>query len=181
MAADDDSATSRYKRRHGPTLEQLNAIDRLVQGATDRETADAVGVHRVTVTRWRNYDVVFQAELNRRRHELWQASTERLRALLPRAIEALEHELDQGPARGRVALEIVRMSGILERGKDRTTIDGALVGPSDPDAIVDQLVRSRRDSKKLAFLADDPIDDHERRAMRAELEARLADELDTAA
>ena len=77
------SATGRYKRRHGPTVEQLNAIDHLVHGATDQETAEAVGVHRVTVTRWRNYDVVFQAELNRRRREVWQVSTDRLRALLP--------------------------------------------------------------------------------------------------
>lgn len=170
------SATGRYKRRHGPTLEQLNAIDRLVHGATDQETADAVGVHRVTVTRWRNYDVVFQAELNRRRREVWQVSTDKLRALLPCAVEALEVELLQGPARARTALEVVRMSGILDPGRERTPIDGSLVGPSDPTLIVDEIARARRPSPMRTFLEDEAVSEEERCAALAELETRLADD-----
>lgn len=46
--------TTGYVRQHGLTIEQRNAIDLLVTGKTDTETADSVGVHRVTVTKWRN-------------------------------------------------------------------------------------------------------------------------------
>lgn len=38
------------------SVKQENAIDMLVTGGTDSEVAAAVGVHRVTVTRWRLYD-----------------------------------------------------------------------------------------------------------------------------
>lgn len=82
--------------RRGLTLKQENAIDMLVTGATNSEVAEAVGVNRVTVTRWRLYDPRFEAELNTRRKALWGSAVDRLRALLPRAIDALEAELDAG-------------------------------------------------------------------------------------
>ena len=48
-------ATQRYKGLHELTIAQLNAIDLLVGGKTDKEVAGALGVHRVTVTPWRLY------------------------------------------------------------------------------------------------------------------------------
>ena len=47
------------------SIEQQNAIDLLVQGKSDRETAEAIGVSRQTVNNWRNNDTVFIAELNK--------------------------------------------------------------------------------------------------------------------
>jgi FixJ family two-component response regulator len=44
-------ATNDYRRLRGLTTRQKNAIDLLVRGTTDEETAGAVGVHRVTVTK----------------------------------------------------------------------------------------------------------------------------------
>jgi hypothetical protein len=41
--------TESYEQLRGLTIEQQNAIDLLVTGATDIETASAVGVNRVTV------------------------------------------------------------------------------------------------------------------------------------
>jgi hypothetical protein len=78
--------TSGDNRRRGLSIEQRNAIDLLVQGKSDQETADAVGVNRVTVTKWRNYDPWFQAELNQRRQDGWGGSVDRLRGLLPRLV-----------------------------------------------------------------------------------------------
>ena len=54
---------------HGDKLsvEQLNAIDILVLGKTDQETATTVGVARETVNRWRNENPYFAAELNKQR------------------------------------------------------------------------------------------------------------------
>jgi hypothetical protein len=95
--------TNGYIRQRGLTLEQQNAIDLLIAGKTDTETASAVGVHRVTVTKWRNYDPWFQAELNRRRQEVWGAASERLRAMLPKALDAFDAEFTNGDKRRATA------------------------------------------------------------------------------
>jgi hypothetical protein len=101
-------ATNSYKREQGLTIEQLNAIDLLVIGKTDQEVADIVGVNRVTVTKWRNYDIYFQAELNKRRKEIWNSSLDRMRALLPKAMERLERELDSKHG-WKIALEVLKL------------------------------------------------------------------------
>ena len=106
--------TNGYIRQRGLTIEQRNAIDLLVTGKTDTETAEAVGVHRVTVTKWRNADPWFQAELNRRRQEVWSAAGEQLRSLLRKAIEALETELGNPDRRLAAAGQIVKLAGLTE-------------------------------------------------------------------
>jgi Homeodomain-like domain len=45
------------------SIEQLNAIDHLLQGKSDRATAEAVGVSRQTVWVWRKRDILYIAEL----------------------------------------------------------------------------------------------------------------------
>ena len=67
------------------SVEQLNAIDILVQGRTDQETAETIGVARETVTRWRNDNPHFAAQLNRQRRLIWGNSHDRLRALASKA------------------------------------------------------------------------------------------------
>ena len=76
------------------SVEQLNAIDVLVQGRTDQETAETVGVARETVTRWRNDNPHFTAELNRQRRLIWGDSHDRLRALAGKAVDTLETSPD---------------------------------------------------------------------------------------
>ena len=100
----------RYKREQGLTIEQLNAIDILITGKSDQAVADAIGVSRPTVTSWRLYDPHFQAELNRRRKEVWGASVDRMRALLPKAFDVLERALDEGSY--RAALELIKLAGL---------------------------------------------------------------------
>lgn len=99
-----------YKREHWLTIEQLNAIDLLVTGKTDQAVADAVGVARPTVTKWRLDDPHFQAELNRRRKEVWGASADRIRALLPKAFDTLEKAIDEGSY--QAALALIKMAGL---------------------------------------------------------------------
>ncbi|MEH7468325.1 hypothetical protein V7195_17505, partial [Priestia megaterium] len=101
-------ATNSYKREQGLTIEQLNAIDLLVLGKVDQEVADEIGVNRVTVTKWRNYDIYFQAELNKRRKEIWNSSLDRLRAIIPKSMERLEKELDSNQG-WKVALEVMKL------------------------------------------------------------------------
>ena len=72
------------------SVEQLNAIDIRVQGRTDQETAETVGVARETVTRWRNDNPHFIAEFNKQRRLIWDDSHDRLRALANKAFNTLE-------------------------------------------------------------------------------------------
>jgi hypothetical protein len=93
------------------SVEQENAIDRLVTGETDAAVAKAVGVHRVTVTKWRLYDPAFAAALNDRRARLWGEAADRFASLLPLAFDVLAKELanDYGPFRFNIAMNLIRL------------------------------------------------------------------------
>jgi hypothetical protein len=136
-------ATKADESRHGLSVVQLNAVDLLVTGKTDEATAEAVGVTRQTVNGWRNANPWFQAALNARRQDLWGVSVDQLRALLPRAVAVLAEELEGGEQRARVALDLLRLAG-LDRAKAPHKLDTFLIGPTDPDAIIDAEVRRRR-------------------------------------
>lgn len=161
-----------YTREHGLTSKQENALDLVMCGETDASVAEAVGVHRVTVTKWRIYDPHFQAELNRRRKELWGASVDRLRSLLPTALDALEQELVQGKQRGRVAVEILRLVGLDRSGPKASSLETYCVGSTEPDAIIDARARQRRDPLD-ELLHGDPVSERERLAVLEDLNRAL--------
>jgi hypothetical protein len=157
--------------RHELTVVQLNAVALLVTGKTDQETAEVVGVTRQTVCGWRNQNPYFQAELNRQREVLWGSTVDQLRALLPRAVAVLAEELDGGNDRAGVALSILRLGGV-DRTKASQKLDTFLVGPTDPEAVIDAEVRRRRPDNAVYFrdIADGhgAITDAERRAVLAD-------------
>ena len=109
------------------SMEQMNAIDILVQGRTDQETAETVGVARETVTRWRNDNPHFTAELNRQRRLIWGDSHDRLRALASKAVDTLETSLDEGDF--RVALEVLKAIGLYGQVQPPS-------GPEDADLVL---------------------------------------------
>jgi hypothetical protein len=147
--------------RHTLSIEQLNAIDLLVTGQSDREVAAAVGVTRQTVCGWRLYDPYFQAELNRRRDAIWGAAGAKFQNLLVRAIDRIDQELE-GEHGWRVALEIIKL------GRPRA----GEVGPTDPLEIIDaEARRRRRDS--LEDLMSPPASEAERAAVLEDLLARV--------
>jgi hypothetical protein len=171
-------ATKPDETRHAPdhrlSVAQLNAVDCLAGGQNDRETAAAVGVSRQTVTGWRRHNPFFQAALNARRREVWGGAADRLRALLPRALTVVEEALAADPD-PKLALEVLKLAGLgdlVRRGEEA-------VGPDDPEAIVEQLVRARRGDPFAALAAADlgqgPVTEEERRALLAELAAKAAD------
>lgn len=164
-------ATKPDRTGQGLSVAQLNAVDLLVVGKTDQEAAEAVGVTRQTVCGWRNGNPYFQAALNRRRQELWGVAVDQLRALLPRAVAVLAEELDGGNDRVRVAVDLLRLGG-LDRAKASQKLDTFLVGPTDPEAVIDAEVRRRRPDNAVYFrdIADGhgAITDAERRAVLAD-------------
>jgi hypothetical protein len=153
MGKRSPTGTPVYARQHSgaPTLPQLNAIDLLAAGNTDQETADLLELHRTTVTKWRLYDPVFQAALNRRRAEVWGAAADRLRSLVPKALDVLGDVLgdETHPGRLKAAIELLRL--VPPTGAAMT------VGPTEADDIVRQIVQERR--KRAPGLLDGLLDD----------------------
>jgi hypothetical protein len=147
------NGTAIYQRQHkrGLTLPQLNAIDLLAAGKTDKETADLLNLSRTCVTKWRLYDPVFQAALNQRRREVWAVGLDRLRALIPKALDVIAAELEKtdSPNRLKAAGEILRLA--------RLPTDDVPTGPTDPEEVVRQVVERRRRQARgpLDDLGDD--------------------------
>ena len=152
------------------TVEQLNAVDLLVAGESDREVAATVGVTRQTVGGWRNYNPWFRAELTRRRNEVWRTSGDRLRALIPKALATLEAELvgEYAADPMKAALAVLKLAG-AER----------LVAPADDDepeealAIIDAEARRRGDV--LATLTTPPVSDYARTEVLADWSTRISE------
>ena len=133
MATDPDGAAA----RPALTPQQELAVDLLAGGKTVTEAAAAVGVARQTVSEWLNRCAVFRAGLNGRRQELWVANTDRLRALLPEAVEALAAEL-RGGDRLKAAALVLRACGAYGLA--------APLAPTDPEEV--ELVDQERDSSR---------------------------------
>jgi hypothetical protein len=89
------------------TEEQATAVDLLAGGRTPSETAEALKVPMQTVHEWCRSHPGVQAELNTRRQELWTGTTDRLRALLPKALEVLAEEL-KGENRLHAAVHVLK-------------------------------------------------------------------------
>ena len=96
------------------SIEQLNAIELLITGASDASTAEAVGVSRQTITAWRNDDFEFAAQLERKRQDLWASHEDDLRSLITRAIEILRHGMQSEDERIQIvaAVHVLRCVGI---------------------------------------------------------------------
>jgi hypothetical protein len=143
------NGTPIYARQHkrGLTLSQQNAVDLLAAGKTDTETAELLKLSRTCITKWRLYDPVFQAALNVRRAEVWAVGVDRLRSLIPKALNTLAEELENrdSPNRLKAASEILKLAQLSA---------GSLgIGPTDADEIVLRIVERKRAS------AHSPLED----------------------
>jgi hypothetical protein len=120
------------------TTAQLNALDLLTDGKTDKETAELLKLSRACVTRWWLYDPIFRAALNSRRVEVWWAGVGRLRALVAKALDTLAEELEggDGPSRLKAASTILRLAQLPSGGQG--------IGPTDAEEIVREVVSARR-------------------------------------
>lgn len=118
------------------TPAQAAALDRLATGSTVTATAEAVGASRQTVSEWLNRNPAFQAALNRRRAEVWGEAADRLRALLPRALDRIEAAIDSdGPEGLQAAIALLRLA----------KIDPMPAGSTDPGEIEVELVEAARE------------------------------------
>lgn len=148
------------------TAPQLNAVDALIAGATDAEAAQAASVVRATVNVWKRHNPAFMAAMNARREELWSSSRERLRSLLPAALDRLESEIADPDSAGglRAALKLIE------------TIPEVPIGPTAAGDILDGVAKARRgpgEDEQLEALINPttagPVTDAERRDALEEL------------
>jgi hypothetical protein len=155
------------RRKYGLTAQQRSAIDLILAGANDRQVAEQVGVHRVTVTNWRLHDPDFQIALSSRLASLWTGATHVIRTVLPEALDSLREQLRSHPNRGRLALDLVFRAGLLGRpyAGDLATMG---VGPLTMDELLDQEVLQHRAASSQPAAGDDgsplPISEAERDA-----------------
>ena len=134
------------KTRHELSIEQQNAIDLLTTGQTDQAVAEAVGVTRQTVCGWRNHHPAFAAALNARRLDVWGGACDRLRALLPQALDALERAVTGESPDWKAAAEVVKLTGLDRHGNASPNLGPYSIGPTDPEAFVAAEAKRRRRS-----------------------------------
>ncbi len=106
------------------TPEQLNAIDLLILGKTDREVSEIVGVRRETITKWHK-NPFFTAELNVKREDLWRDSKLRLRALASEAVNVLTNGLHSTDEKIAItaAVHILKTVGLYDKeGKNSVAL-----------------------------------------------------------
>jgi hypothetical protein len=70
----------------------------LLQGTSDADVADAVGVDRTTIFRWRN-TVAFAREIDRQRRLRRERADNRLQSMLGDAVEVLKKQLESADPR----------------------------------------------------------------------------------
>jgi len=112
------------------TPEQLNAIDLLIFGKTDREVAETIGVGRNTISKWYK-NAFFVAELNARREELWKEAKLRLKCLAHEAVDVLSSGLHSSDEKTAIAsaVHILKTVGLYGEVKDS-------FGPTTPERAV---------------------------------------------
>jgi hypothetical protein len=122
---------------------QEQAVGLVLAGRCDREVAEAVGVARGTVWRWRHEDPVFIAALNRERQALAEAMTERLRSIRDKALGVVEEALDAGDVGAALAITRVLAASLPPiRALGATTAAG----------VERQWEAARRDAERAAEL-----------------------------
>lgn len=123
------------------TPEQLNAIDLLIFGKTDKEVAETLGIGRNTISKWYK-NAFFIAELNLRREDLWKDSKLRLKSLVSEAVNVLTNGLHSSDEKIAItaAVHILKTVGLYGEVKQD-------FGPTSPEeAVWKQAVSERRDS-----------------------------------
>ncbi len=132
----DPICYKRYKRANALSPEQSLAIHLLLAGHSDQQVANAVHVHRTTITRWRLYHPLFQTELNRQRQAHWHNQADRLRSLLAPSLDLLQSHLTSASERSsfRAAVSLVRLAIKL----------GAPTGPTDEYRLLMDYLRAER-------------------------------------
>lgn len=120
------------------TAKQETVLGLLLAGNTQVEAAKAAGAAEATVSRWMHGNALFVATLNQRRQDVWDTRAERLRDLVPLAIDIIEAAMQPEKPEGmrvRAALAILKTQGLATGGRPR--------GETDADKLETSMIASR--------------------------------------
>lgn len=140
-----DKATKPDKIRQ-LSQEQMNAIEHLLLGKSDRAVAEAVGESRQTIWEWRHHDPLFIAELNRQRSELWGEAHQRLKSLANRALDVVELQLGSDDPKAALSASKYILQGTRLLGDT----DLPRSGPTTPEAVILERLRSEARMELMA-------------------------------
>jgi len=115
------------------TPTQRQVIYHLVAGDNQKTAAEAAGVVQETVSRWCNHNAQFIAALNAERMALWQDQADKLRSLLPKALEVVAAALEDGDV--ATARDIIKSVGLAEVARD--------IGSGDAERVEYELAMAR--------------------------------------
>ena len=150
------------------TPQQQACVDLLTAGQNLTAAAIALGVTRETVSGWTNHNPVFIVALTQRRQELWDSMAERLRGLLPNALDVIEQQL-QGDSPLPAALAVLKSCGLAqglgrptgpvtveeaERAQRQRAMEQAATALTEAD--VQAVIRQREQTRVLAGLTAFP-------------------------
>jgi transposase-like protein len=93
------------------TAKQRTALESLMSGRSAAETARTLGVARATMFRWLR-NPVFQAEYNQWREQVEASGRARLLALVDKAVDAVENDLERG--NGQLGMQLLKGMGIVK-------------------------------------------------------------------
>lgn len=130
---------------------QLAALELILAGKTDTATAEALAVDRGTISRWRSHPV-FVAELNRRREMLWGAAVDKLRAVLPSAVEVVADAIadEANPDRAKLALALLKALPLSASVAER--------GPTDAVEIATERAKAADKLRRERMFLHDPVE-----------------------
>jgi hypothetical protein len=160
------------------SIEQANALEHLLQGQSDRAVAKAVGVSRQTIWTWRNDDLLFIAELNRQRSEMWREARERLKSLANRALDVVELHLGSDEPKASLAaakyiLQGTRLLGDIDLPKNGpTTPEGILLQDLRREARQELEAKNGKRTQTLDYLLDPALLEADQREDEIEALAR---------
>ena len=116
------------------TPKQQRAVEALATGATHAEAAEAAGVDRKTVTRWKGYHPGFQAALS-----AWQSATaseqiQKVRRIRSRALDIIVTRLEDEGTDVATALTVLNAITIDTVGRPSP--------PDTPGKLLDEAIKS---------------------------------------
>ncbi len=126
------------------TIQQIAALDALLNGSSVTDAAAAAGVDRSSVHNWLRKNFAFQAALNRGRKDMRQAIVHRLERLANNATECVDKAVREGNV--KVALEVVKRVNVFSRfcGSD----DPAELEIADDERCLDQREKASRSKQR---------------------------------
>lgn len=144
-------------------------------GKSDTETAELLGLHRTTVTKWRLYLPAFQASLSVRRQDIWGSAATKLRNQVAQAVDVLAEALKDGPigARTKVAIDVLKLVNPAQV---------PAIEPMDPPEIVRRAALQRRKQVQENAESDEHIfDDPDNEELMAKTVVKVRAELNALA